>query len=389
MAQAPTNLQQIYSIKKMRELARRALPKPVFDFADGAAEDEQTLFQNEAAFDGYSLIPRPLQGAKTRDLSFTLFNHKLALPVLVGPTGLSGLFWPDGERETAKAASAAGTAFCLSHGSTCTMEELADTAASPRWMQVFIYKDRTFTEEFCARAEAAGFDALVLTIDNQIPGKRERDLKNGFTIPPSFDALTYLGMISRYRWLWRMRNQLNHMTFGNYVRPGSGTDLSTLAAQMGDMLDPGMNWEDVKWLRKIWKRPLLIKGILHPDDARKAVDLGVDGIIVSNHGGRQLDGAIASVHALVEVVQEVNGQVPVLIDGGIRRGTDVVKALALGATACLIGRPQLWGVSVAGQAGVRRVLDIYAREIDMAMGLCGVSTIEDLTDQLITSTTRL
>lgn len=375
--------QKAHSIGAMREMARAALPRPVFDFADGAAEDEVTRNQNEASFDNYSLIPRPLNGAATRDLSVTLFGNQLKLPVIVGPTGLSGLFWPDGECQTALAAQAAGTAFCLSHGSACTMEELATTNASPRWMQVFIYKDRGFTEEFCTRAEAADYDAMVLTIDNQIPGKRERDLRNGFTIPPNFGLAGYLGMLSRYKWLWRMRSALPKLTFGNYVRPGVKSDLSSLASSMGALLDPGMTWEDVKWLRKTWKKPLLIKGILHPDDAEKAIDLGIDGLIVSNHGGRQLDGAIASVEALPAIVNQVNGRIPVLMDGGIRRGTDVVKALALGATACLIGRPQLWGVAVAGQAGVEKVLDIYYKEIDMAMGLCGAKSISDITRDLI------
>jgi len=367
----------------MREMAREQLPQLVFDFADGGADDEQTLRQNESAFDQYVLLPRPLNGALKRDLSVDLFGKNLKLPVIIGPTGLSGLFWPNGERETAKAAHAAGTAFCLSHGSTCTMEELATTDATPRWMQVFIYKDRSFTEEFCHRADAAGFDALVLTIDNQIPSKRERDLRNGFSIPPSFGLSGYAAMILKYKWLWRMRNTLGSMTFGNYVRPGQASNLSALASQMTELLDPGMTWADVEWLRKIWKKPLLIKGILHPDDAQKAIELGVDGIIVSNHGGRQLDGAITSIDALPDVINKVGGQIPVLIDGGVRRGSDVVKALSLGATACLIGRPQLWGVASAGQAGVERIIDIYSREIDMVMGLCGASDISELTTDLI------
>lgn len=383
MPTAPSWHKQAYSINAMRDMARKVLPRPVFDFADGAAGDEKTRIDNEASFDAYTLLPRPLAGAASRDLSITLFGKDLALPVLVGPTGLSGLFWPDGERQTAKAAAARGTAFCLSHGSTCTLEQLATTEASPRWMQVFIYKDRGFTEELARRADAAGYDALVLTIDNQIPGKRERDLRNGFTIPPNFGLREYMGMVSHYKWLWRMRRALGQITFGNYVRPGETADLKTLAGRMGDLLDPGMNWDDVKWLRGVWKKPLLIKGILHPEDAAMALDLGVDGIIVSNHGGRQLDGAISSADALAAVVRRVDGKVPVLMDGGVRRGTDVVKALALGAAACLIGRPQLWGVSVAGQAGVERVLDIYAGEIDMAMGLCGIRSIADISGDLI------
>jgi isopentenyl diphosphate isomerase/L-lactate dehydrogenase-like FMN-dependent dehydrogenase len=372
-----------YSVNAMREMAHKQLPQSVFDFADGGADDEKTLRLNESAFDQYVLLPRPLNGAPKRDLSVNLFGKSLKLPVIIGPTGLSGLFWPNGECETAKAAHAAGTAFCLSHGSTCTMEELATTDATPRWMQVFIYKDRSFTKEFCRRADTAGFDALVLTIDNQIPSKRERDLRNGFSIPPSFGLIGYAAMILKYKWFWRMRNTLGTMTFGNYVRPGQASNLSALAAQMTELLDPGMTWADVEWLRRIWKKPLLIKGILHPEDAQKAIDLGVDGIIVSNHGGRQLDGAIASINALPDVIGKVGGQIPVLMDGGVRRGSDVVKALSLGATACLIGRPQLWGVATAGQAGVERILDIYSREIDMAMGLCGASDISELTPNLI------
>jgi isopentenyl diphosphate isomerase/L-lactate dehydrogenase-like FMN-dependent dehydrogenase len=372
-----------YSVNAMREMAHKQLPQSVFDFADGGADDEKTLRLNESAFDQYVLLPRPLNGAPKRDLSVNLFGKSLKLPVIIGPTGLSGLFWPNGECETAKAAHAAGTAFCLSHGSTCTMEELSTTDATPRWMQVFIYKDRSFTEEFCRRADAAGFDALVLTIDNQIPSKRERDLRNGFSIPPNFGLIGYATMILKYKWLWRMRNTLRTMTFGNYVRPGKASNLSALAAQMTELLDPGMTWADIDWLRRIWKKPLLIKGILHPEDAQKAIDLGVDGIIVSNHGGRQLDGAIASINALPDVIGRVGGQIPVLMDGGVRRGSDVVKALSLGATACLIGRPQLWGVATAGQAGVERILDIYSREIDMAMGLCGASDISELTPNLI------
>lgn len=383
MPSQPSWRQKAHSIGAMRNLARATLPRPVFDFADGAALDEISRARNEASFDDYVLLPRPLAGAAKRDLSIELFDQKLSLPLIVGPTGLSGLFWPDGECETARAAQACGTAFCLSHGSTCTLEDLAATGASPRWMQVFIYKDRSFTEELCRRADKANYDALVLTIDNQIPGKRERDLRNGFTIPPQFGLREYAGMLIRYKWLWRMRRALGKVTFGNYLRPGETADLATLAGRMGDLLDPGMTWDDVKWLRRIWKKPLLLKGILHPDDAQLAIDLGVDGLIVSNHGGRQLDGAITPLDVLPDILDQVDGRLPVLMDGGIRRGTDIVKALALGAKACLIGRPQLWGVSVAGQAGVEQIIEIYRQEIDMAMGLCGVSSISDISDDLI------
>ncbi len=371
------------SVAAMRELARSKLPRPIFDFADGGAEDEQTLRRNESAFDDLDLLPRPLSGSATRDLSVELLGQKLSLPVIIGPTGLGGLFWPDGERCAARAAAAVGTAYCLSHGSVCTLEQLAETRVSPRWMQVFIYRDRGFTKELTERAAKANYDALVLTTDNQMLGNRERDLRNGFTIPPRLGLNSLASMALRAEWLWRMRNDLKRITFGNYVRPGESADIKSLAGRMASLLDPSMNWADVADLRKVWTKPLILKGILHPDEARKAVEHGVDALIVSNHGGRQLDGAASGLDALPAILDAVGGKIPVLVDGGIRRGSDVVKALALGAKACLIGRPQLWGVSVAGEAGVARVLEIFKQEIDRAMGLCGVTRIGEIDQTLL------
>jgi L-lactate dehydrogenase (cytochrome)/(S)-mandelate dehydrogenase len=359
-------------------MAQRTLPRPVFDFADGGAENEYTLRRNEAAFAQVELLPRPLNGAAERDLSVELFGRRLALPVMIGPTGLSGLFWPGGEIAAARAAAAAGTAFCLSHGSTCTMEELAASAAAPRWMQVFVYRDRGLTREFVERAAASGFDALVLTTDNQLVGNRERDIRNGFTIPPRFTLLDLAAMAGKVPWLVRMGPHLPKITFGNYTSPGAAADISAMAAKIASLLDPSLSWRDVEWLRGMWKGPLLLKGILHPKEAAEAVARGVDGVIVSNHGGRQLDGAPGSLDALPGVVAAAGGRIPVLVDGGIRRGADVLKALALGASLCLIARPQLFGLAVAGEAGVARVLDILRREIDRAMGLLGVRTIAEL-----------
>jgi L-lactate dehydrogenase (cytochrome)/(S)-mandelate dehydrogenase len=372
-----------FSIAEMRKLAQAALPRPVFDFADGGAEDERTLRRNEDAFAAVELLPRPLNGAAKRDLSIELFGHRLSMPVIVGPTGLSGLFWPGGEQCTARAASAAGTAFCLSHGSVCALEELAACGASPRWMQVFIYTNRGFTRELSERAKSAGYHALVLTVDNQLLGNRERDLKNGFTIPPRFGPLALAEMTLKAPWLWRMRNDLRRITFGNYVRPGEAAEIRTLAGRMAALLDPSMSWRDVDELRRIWTGPLILKGILHPAEASEAAERGVDAIIVSNHGGRQLDGAPATLDALPAIVEAVASQIPVLIDGGVRRGADVVKALALGAKACLIGRPQLWGLAVAGEAGVAHVLEIYRREIDRVMGLCGITKVDQIDRSLL------
>ncbi|HVR68358.1 MAG TPA: alpha-hydroxy acid oxidase [Verrucomicrobiae bacterium] len=380
---APAWQRRAYSIDALRGLARGALPRPVFDFADGGAEDEVTLRWNETAFDDLRLLPQPLRGAATRDLSVTLFGKRLSLPVIVGPAGLAGLFWPDGERCAARAAAAAGTVFCLSHGSVCSLEQLAATGAAPRWMQVFVYRDRGFTRELTERAAAAGFDALVLTTDNQLLGNRERDIRNGFAIPPRFGLAEYLSMAFRPGWLWRMRGELNRITFGNYVRPGEADDIRAIAGRMASLLDPSMSWKDVEELRKVWKGPLLLKGVLHPAEAKIAVERGVDGLIVSNHGGRQLDGAPASLEALPAVVHAVAGKIPVLMDGGVRRGADVVKALALGAAACLVGRPQLWGLAVAGEAGVAHMLEIYRREIDRVLGLCGITRIADIDRNLL------
>jgi isopentenyl diphosphate isomerase/L-lactate dehydrogenase-like FMN-dependent dehydrogenase len=367
-----------HSIADMRRMAQRVLPRPVFDFADGGAQDERTLRRNEQAFDEITLLPRPLNGAAERDLSVELFGRRISMPVIIGPTGLAGLFWPSGEQAAARAAASAGTAFCLSHGSVCALEAIPSASGAPRWMQVFVYRDRGFTRELADRAAAAGYDALVLTIDNQLLGRRERDLRNGFSIPPRYRARDAISLATKVPWLLRMRRELPGITFGNYVRPGEMAGLEELAGRMARLLDPGMSWADVDDLRRMWKGPLILKGVMHPLEAREAVLHGVDALVVSNHGGRQLDGAAASIEALPPVVDAVDSSIPVLLDGGIRRGTDVLKALSLGATACLIGRPQLWGLAVAGEAGVAHVLAMLRQEIDLAMGLMGVGRIADL-----------
>ena len=367
-----------YSVAALRRIAQKRLPCPIFDFIDGGAEDEDTLRQNESAFSDWELLPKPLNGAAKRDLSTSLFGHTLPSPLLIGPTGLAGLFWPQGEAAAANAASDYGTVYCLSHGSVCTLEQLAKNHKGLKWMQVFIYKDRGFTRELATRAQESGYDALVLTIDNQLIGKRERDIVNGFTIPPRLDLSQMLAFAKKPSWWWAMRHELANVTFGNYVQSNSPESVSALAARMGSLLDPSMSWEDVDMVRAHWKGRLILKGVLHPDEASQAVKHGVDAIIVSNHGGRQLNGAIASVRALPAVIQAVNGAIPVLLDGGIRRGSDIFKAVALGASAVLIGRPHLWGLSVAGKDGVQWVLEMLHGELDRTMGLAGASNIEEI-----------
>lgn len=374
---------QAFNIEEMRRLAKRALPKPVFDFADGGAEDERTLRRNEEDFSAYRFLPQPLRGAGSVDLTTTIFGTPLSMPFVLGPTGLAGLFWPDGERETARAAAKAGTIYCLSHGSVCRLEDLSANDMGPRWMQVFIYRDRGFTFELASRAAAANYSALILTIDNQYLGRRERDLVNGFSIPPRFGPFDLLAMAGKTGWMRRMIPELPRITFGNYVRAGEASDIKTLAGRMQSLLDPAMCWKDVDELRKAWKGPLIIKGLLHPEDAREAVNRGVDGLIVSNHGGRQLDDAISGISALSPIVKAVDGKIPVMVDGGFRRGSDIVKALALGAKLCLIGRPHLWGVSVAGEAGVSHVIDIYRQEMTRTMGLLGANSIAEIKPDMI------
>jgi isopentenyl diphosphate isomerase/L-lactate dehydrogenase-like FMN-dependent dehydrogenase len=357
-----------FNIAELRRLARQRLPRMVFDFCDGGAEDEITRRHNEADFADLTFLPRPLNGTTARDQSTLLFGERLGLPVIIGPTGLSGMLWPQGEAAAARAAAQAGTVYTMSHGSTVSIEDLAKEAPGRLWFQNFMYRDRGLTRSFAERAQAAGYQALILTIDNQVLGQRERDLANGFVIPP---RVTWRSVVDVARALpWALRMARAPLTFVNYVSE-ERKDIVSLAAYIASMLDPTLNWQDVDWLRGIWRGPLLLKGVLHPEEARAALEHGVDGVIVSNHGGRQLDGAISAIAALPAVVDAVEGRIPVLLDGGIRRGAHVVKALALGATACLIGRPHLWGLAVAGEAGVAWVLEILRRDIDRVLALGG------------------
>ena len=365
-----------YSVAAMRQLARQRLPRAVFDFVDGGAEDEVTLQSNEAAFRDITLLPTPMRGTIVRDQSIELFGKRLPSPVLIGPTGLTGMLWPRGEIAAASAAAAVGTVYTMSHGATVKIEDLAAAVPGNLWMQVFPYKDRGLTEDFIQRAHGAGYQALVLTIDNQVLGQRERDVRNGFTVPSRFEIGSLIDMAFHLRWLLRMA-RAPKLAMANYEREGD-TGVFSIGARVAGWMDPSASWKEVEWLRSIWKRPLLLKGVLHPDEARRAAALGIDGIIVSNHGGRQLDIVPASIHALPAVVEAVGGKIPVLLDGGVRRGGDVVKALALGATACLIGRPHLWGVAVAGEQGVARVLEIYRSEIDRIMALCGWDSLRQI-----------
>jgi isopentenyl diphosphate isomerase/L-lactate dehydrogenase-like FMN-dependent dehydrogenase len=363
-----------YSIPALRALARKALPRVLFDMVDGAAGDEITLRNNEAALAAIELAPKLLAGAPTRNQAIALFGETLRSPVIIGPTGLAGLLWPHAELAAARAAARFGTIYCTSHASTATLEEISAATPGPKWMQVFLYKDRGLTDAFVARAAAAGYKGLILTVDNQVMAGRDRDARNGMTFPLRWGPQSIFDFASHPAWLLRMRATPSP-TFVNY---GERASVSAFGALMNEQLDPDIGWRDVERMRGQWQGPLLIKGLLHPDEAREAINRGADAIIVSNHGGRQLDGAVASIRALPGIVDAVGGRAPVLIDGGFRRGIDVVKALALGAHAVMLGRPHLWGVACAGEDGVFWALELFRREIDRALALGGWDGIAKL-----------
>ena len=343
-----------YSVPALRALARKQLPRLLFDLVDGAAGDEITMRRNEAALAAMELVPTLLAGAPTRDQSVELFGFKLPSPVIIGPTGFAGLLWPRAEIETARAAARFGTIYSTSHASMSTLEEIAGATQGPKWMQTFLYKDRGLTAEFAARAAAAGYRALILTVDNQVVAGRDRDARNGASFPLRWSPRRVIDFASRPGWLMRMRATPSP-SFANY---GARSAMAAFGPLMVEQLDPDIGWHDVDWLRNLWRGPLILKGILHPDEAREAVKRGADGIIVSNHGGRQLDGAVASIRALPGIVEAVGGKAPVLVDGGFRRGIDVVKALALGATRGAHRAPASLGRRLRRRG--RRLLDARA-----------------------------
>ena len=370
---------QGYSVAALRRLAQKRLPRMVFDMVDGAAGDEITMRRNESALAAIELMPKVLEGAPTRDQSVELFGLRLPSPIIIGPTGLAGLLWPHAELAAARAAARFGTIYSTSHASTSTIEEIGAATPGPKWMQVFLYKDRGLTAEFAARAAAAGYKGLILTVDNQVTAGRDRDARNDMSFPLRWGASSVVDFMSRPGWLVRMM-ETPQPTFVNY---GARTSIGAFGPLMAEQLDPSVGWSDVEWLRGQWRGPLLIKGLLHPDEARQARKLGADAVIVSNHGGCQLDGAVASISALAGIVDAVGASTPVLIDGGFRRGVDVVKALALGARAVLIGRPHLWGVACAGEEGVYWVLELYRREIDRALALGSWDSVGKLSRDIV------
>jgi len=374
-----SSIARALTIDDLRRLARRRLPRAVYDFVEGGAGDEQTVTRNRAAFDRLLFRPRVLVDVAKREQATTVLGQRVATPVLVSPTGMAGLCWPKGEVAAARAAHEAGTIYTLSTHSSCSIEEVAAEAPGPLWFQLYVWQNRDLTRSFVERARAAGYRALVLTVDVPIISRRERDIRNGFTIPPRITVRNALDTLRRVGWMRRVLLG-PRLTLANLVgAPGAPrTDIVTLGGVANRQVDPSVAWADLAWFRSLWSGPLLLKGVLTAADARRAVDHGVDGLIVSNHGGRQLDGAPASVEALPEVADAVGDRIEVLLDGGVRRGADVVRALALGARAVMVGRPYLYGLGAGGSTGVRRALDILAGEVDHTLALVGVPRVGDL-----------
>lgn len=358
-------LDDLLTVTDFEARARARMEPALFDYYAGGADAESTLAANLDAFSRVRLRPRVLVDCSQIDVSTALLGQSLAFPALLAPTAFNRLGHPDGERAAARAAGAAGTPMVVSTMASTPIEEIAAAATGPLWFQLYVFRDRGFTRELVARAEAAGVKALVLTVDAPRLGRRLRDTRNGFTLP---DGIT-----------------VSHLETSGRPDVARWSGSSSFFEFTHQLWDPSLTWEVIAWLRSLTTLPIVVKGILTGEDAARAIGYGVDAIAVSNHGGRQLDGAVATLDALPAIAATVGDRVPLLLDGGVRRGTDIVKALALGATAVMVGRPYLWGLATAGEVGVRRVLDILREELELALALLGCPTARDLAPSFVTS----
>ncbi len=375
-----------YNIADLRALAQKRLPRGLFEFMDRGCEDEVSLRNNRAAFERIKLRPRVLNDVSKRDQSITLFGHKQNMPVAIAPTGTPGIMWYEGELELARAAKKAGIPFTLATTTLTAMERIIDEVGGRLWFQLYMYADRSLSRWIAERAKTAGYEALIMTVDSPTFSNREYNLRNGFTIPITYSAKNILDVMGHPRWMlgvWlRYLLEGGLPLFENYPPE---VKARVKAAPMGRAmkLNDALNWDDVREMRKLWPRTLMIKGVLSPADAAIAADCGVDGIVVSNHGGRVVDGAIAPIEALPAMLDAVGKRMTVIVDSGFRRGSDVVKAMALGAHAVLVGRATLYGVAAAGEAGGTRALDILREEIDRVMALVGRCSIDELNRELL------
>lgn len=376
-------LERAVNIEDLRAIARRRIPRFVFDYVDGGAEDEVTLRGNRAAFDGLRFRPRTLVDVSKRSLAATILGKPAALPVIAGPVGLLGLSWRHGDLELARAAVAAGIPHAMSTSSMDSLEDVAGAAPGRLWFQCYVFQDRAVSEDLIRRAAAAGYEALVITSDFPVSGKRERDLRSGLrpkadlTLGAKLETLLHPG--------WLLSFAAHPPRFA-VVERSLGSDRNAASFLPSQMFDPSLSWDDFRRFRDLWKGKLLLKGVLRADDAARAVEYGADGVVLSNHGGRQLDSAISGMDALPEVAREIGGRASIIVDGGVRRGSDIAKALACGAEAVIVGRAVNYGLAAAGAAGVARALEILRDEFDRTLALTGCRSPADLSPDLVRST---
>lgn len=377
-------LRHAADIDDLRRIAKRRLPRGVFDYIDGAAEDEVTAARNIEAFRRVEFVPRVLRDVGEVDSSTTVLGRSVPLPLIFAPTGFSRIADPDGELAVARAAARARIPYTLSTLSTRSIEEIAAVSAGPKWFQVYVWRDRGLVAEMLERAERAGYDAIVITVDTAVLGRRERDVRHGFSLPPKLGLGTLLDGALHPRWTWAFVRS-EPIAFANVVgrSVGDGTDPVSLADYINTQFDPSLAWSDVEWFRERWPRKVVLKGIQTVTDARLAADAGVDAIALSNHGGRQLDGAPPSFDLVAPVADAVGGRVEIYCDGGVRRGSDIVKAVARGATACMVGRSYLYGLGAAGERGVDHVVALLDAGVRRTMALTGCRTIADVGPELV------
>jgi L-lactate dehydrogenase (cytochrome) len=373
----------ITCIEDLRVLHQRRVPKMFYDYAESGSWTERTFRRNEEAFTEIRLRQRVAKDISQRSVAGTMLGESQRMPVALAPTGLTGMQHANGEILAAQAAEAFGVPFTLSTMSICSLEDVAEHTEKPFWFQLYVMKDRDFIRALIERAKNAGCSALVLTLDLQIIGQRHKDLKNQMTAPPKLTLANLINMATKPRWCAGMLTTRRH-SFGNVVGHAKGVEnLTSLSAWSAEQLDPSLSWDDVAWVKEQWGGKLILKGIMDAEDAVIAANLGIDAIIVSNHGGRQLDGAPASIEVLPEIVAAVNGACEVWLDGGIRSGQDVFKAKALGADATLIGKAFLNGLGAGGKAGVTQCLEIIEKELDLTMAFCGKTDLGEVRDDVL------
>lgn len=373
----------IRTIEDLQALARRRVPKMFYDYMQGGSWKESTSRANLADLSKIQFHQRIGVNIEKRNLATQIVGQSVAMPVVLGPIGMCGLQRADGEILAARAAEASSVPFCLSTMSICSIEDLAQHVRQPFWFQLYIMRDRSFVEKLIMRAHGAKCPVLIVTMDLQILGERHKDLRNGLTAPPKLTPQFLLDLLLRPHWSLEML-QTRRRGFGNIVGHVSGVkDIASLSAWTTAQFDPCVSWEDIAWIRRLWKGKLIIKGVMHSEDARKAIDAGADGLVISNHGGRQLDGAPSSISVLPQIKKVVGAETELLFDGGVRSGQDVLRALALGAHGVLLGRAYLYGLGALGQEGVQLCLEIIERELSLTMGFCGRTDVRSVDENIV------